>query len=181
VWKGRTLVRGWEHTKKFAVPHTAGAGGRGRAQSSHGVLWCGRLTAAVVVRQGSGPAPAPRLRAWPRPLLWLSGPRGPRLAPILPQCREGERLGEQHLAELAARHRNRGPGIESTPEALLRQLRARDTDATCHLACWPGLRRPELQHLRPPTPGPADKHRPKEAPPMAATPPWTACHSFYKR
>src|SRR5215470_10180527 len=41
------------------VPHPAGAGGRGRSQSSQGAPWCGRLTAAVAVSRGSGPAPVP--------------------------------------------------------------------------------------------------------------------------
>jgi hypothetical protein len=47
--------------------------------------------------------------------------------PILPYCGEGERLGEQHRAELAAIHLDPGPRIEGAAEALLDGLSA---DAT---------------------------------------------------
>ncbi len=60
-----------------------------------------------------------------------------RQARLLPQRGECERLGEQHLAELAAVHRDRGPRIERPPQALLRRLVRGAPNTARHLADGP--------------------------------------------
>ena len=58
-----------------------------------------------------------------------------------------QRLGEQHVAELAGIHLNRGPGIEGTSNALGHGLIADATDPRRDLPCAACLGQPHLQGL----------------------------------
>ena len=89
-----------------------------------------------VVRGGGLPPQRPRCR---RP-----GTRRTRPASLLPQRRQGEWLGEQHLTELATVHRDRGPGIERPTQPLLRHLAPGGANTACHLADRPTLRQADL-------------------------------------
>src|SRR5207244_4305173 len=110
--------------------------------------------------------PGGRRRAGRSPARWCRrpGPRCPRPAPLLPQRRQAERLGEQHLAELPAVHRDRRPRVEGPPEALLPDLAPRRGDASGHLPGPTGLRQAYLERLLPTAQGTADEHRAKQAP-----------------
>jgi len=97
-----------------------------------------------VVRGGGLPPQRPRRHAWPRPLLWLPGTRGMRLSPLVPERREAEWLGQQHLTELPAVHRDRGPRVERPTQPLLRHLAPGGANTACHLADRPTLRQADL-------------------------------------
>ena len=70
------------------------------------------------------------------------------------------------MAELAGVDLNRGPGIERPPNTLRHGLIPDATDARVDLPgpCLTG--QPDLQGLHAPTQGAANKHCPKELPPV---------------
>ena len=69
------------------------------------------------------------------------------LSLLLPKRWQLQRLGEQHVAELAGIHLNRGPGIEGTSNALGHGLIANAIDARRDLP-GPGLTgQPDLQRV----------------------------------
>ena len=109
------------------APHSRGGYQRGERSRSSAHAWArGRALWAG--------AQARVARAWP---------------PLLPHRWEMQRLRQQDLAELAAVHGAGWTGIERPPQALLRDLIPGADDTCGDLPCRAGLRRTELQHLRP--------------------------------
>jgi hypothetical protein len=103
------------------------------------------------------------------------------LSPLLPHRFQTERLGEQHVAELAGIDLNRGPGIEGTSKALRHGLVPNATDPRRDLPSTACLGQPNLQGLHAAAQGPADKDRPKESPIMIIDAACEASHALLIR